>query len=288
MTDTIADTPAAERNTVYRRGRYSVRLAVGLTVIVLFILVAVFGPYFYPFDPRSTDVLSRLKPPFSLLSDGRMAYLGTDDLGRDVLGQMIFGARVSLTIALGTVLGAGVIGCALGIVSGYFRGAFDAVVMRLADIQLSIPPIVLAIMAIGVLGPGIVQLTLTLAFTRWVMFARVARSATLVAREQTYVEAARVTGLRDWQIMLFHILPSVMGPVMVVATLQLGLVILAEASLSFLGLGTTPIQPTWGSIISQGRGLIDLAWWISVMPGLALALIVVAFAMVGDALRGRS
>jgi peptide/nickel transport system permease protein len=285
MTSTVATT---ETNRLFTPRKHTVRLAFGSAVIVLFILTALAGPYLYGFDPRSTDILSRLKPPLSLLSDGRIAYLGTDELGRDILGQMIYGARVSLAIAVGTVVGAGVVGSALGIVSGYLRGPLDATVMRLADIQLAIPPIVLAIMIVGVLGPGIPQLTLALAFTRWVMFARVARSATLVAREQTFVEAARVAGLRDWQIMAAHILPSVTGPVLVIATLQLGLVILAEASLSFLGLGTTPLEPTWGSIISHGRGLVDVAWWISVMPGLALSMIVVAFAMVGDALRARA
>jgi peptide/nickel transport system permease protein len=262
-----------------------VKISFGCTVIGIFALVALIGPSLYDFSPNTADVLSRLKPPLSAMSNGRIAYLGTDELGRDILGQMIFGARVSLSIALGTVLGAGFVGCALGIVSGYLRGAFDAVIMRLADIQLAIPPIVLAIMVVGVLGPGIPQLTLALAFTRWVMFARVARSATMVAREQTYVEAAKVAGLRSWQIMRYHLLPSVMSPVIVVATLQLGLVILAEASLSFLGLGTTPLQPTWGSIIANGRGLVVTAWWISVVPGLALALVVVAFAVLGDALR---
>lgn len=284
----MSNVSSVEPNRLLVPAKYAVRRGLGLGIIALFVLMALVGPHLYEFDPRSTDILSRLKPPLSVLSDGRIAYLGTDELGRDILGQMIYGARISLAIALGTVFGAGIVGSALGIVSGYLRGPLDAIVMRLADIQLAIPPIVLAIMIIGVLGPGILQLTLALAFTRWVMFARVARGATLVAREQTYVEAARVTGLRDWQIMAFHILPSVIGPVLVVATLQLGLVILAEASLSFLGLGTTPLQPTWGSIISHGRGLVDVAWWISVMPGLALSMIVVAFAMVGDALRARA
>lgn len=282
------DTIIVEKNILAKPKKYVPRLVIGVCIILSFVLMAVLGPYLYEFEPSRTDVLARLKPPLSQMSDGSLAYLGTDELGRDILGQMIFGARVSLAIAVGTVIGAGVIGSALGIVSGYFRGAFDSIVMRLADIQLSIPPIVLAIMVVGVLGPGIAQLTLALAFTRWVMFARVARSATLVAREYTYVEAAKVTGLRDWQIMTFHILPSVISPILVIATLQLGLVILAEASLSFLGLGTTPLQPTWGSIIAHGRGLIDVAWWISVMPGVALAMVVVAFAMVGDALRGRA
>lgn len=272
-------------NELRKSRQHLFKLAFGGTIICFFILVAIFGPMIYHFAPNAADVLSRLKPPMSPMSDGRIAYLGTDELGRDILGQMIYGARVSLTIALGTVVGAGVVGCALGIMSGYFRGSLDAVLMRLADIQLAIPPIVLAIMVVGVLGPGIAQLTLALAFTRWVMFARVARGATLVAREQTYVEAAKISGLRPWQIMAYHLLPAVVSPVIVVATLQLGLVILAEASLSFLGLGTTPLQPTWGSIIANGRGLVDIAWWISVMPGLALATVVVAFAILGDALR---
>lgn len=232
-----------EVNQLKKSQGHLVKLFVGGIVIALFCIVALVGPALYDFSPETTDVLSRLKPPMSLLSDGRVAYLGTDELGRDILGQMIFGARVSLTIALGTVLGAGVTGCALGIMSGYFRGAFDAILMRLADVQLAIPSIILAIMVVGVLGPGIAQLTLALAFTRWVIFARVARSATLVAREQTYVEAAKVAGLRSWQIMAYHLLPSVLSPLVVVATLQLGLVILAEASLSFLGLGTTPLEP---------------------------------------------
>jgi peptide/nickel transport system permease protein len=271
--------------TMTRSRKHLLKVAFGGTIIGVFAFAALIGPFLYDFSPNTTDVISRLKPPMSVLSSGQVAYLGTDDLGRDILGQMIFGAGVSLAIALGTVLGAGVVGCALGIVSGYLRGAFDSVIMCLADIQLAIPPIVLAIMVVGVLGPGIPQLTLALAFTRWVMFARVARSATLVAREQTYVEAAKVAGLRNWQIMGYHLLPSVISPIIVVATLQLGLVILAEASLSFLGLGTTPLQPTWGSIIANGRGLVAIAWWISVMPGLALALVVLAFAVLGDALR---
>jgi peptide/nickel transport system permease protein len=275
----------AMMNTPQRSYKHLLKFAFGGTIIGVFALTALIGPFLYHFSPNTTDVLSRLKPPMSVLSNGQVAWLGTDDLGRDILGQMIFGARVSLAIAVGTVLGAGIAGCALGIISGYLRGVFDSVIMRLADIQLAIPPIVLAIMVVGVLGPGIPQLTLALAFTRWVMFARVARSATLVAREQTYVEAAKVAGLRNWQIMGYHLLPSVLSPVIVVATLQLGLVILAEASLSFLGLGTTPLQPTWGSIIANGRGLVAVAWWISVMPGLALALVVVAFAVLGDALR---
>ena len=277
-----------EKNKLKKQRTYLVRLTVGSAIIVIFALMATVGPFLYQFDPNMADVLARLKPPLSQMSDGSIAYLGTDELGRDILGQMIYGARISLAIALGTVIGAGIVGSALGIVSGYFRGGLDSTVMRLADIQLAIPPIVLAIMVVGVLGPGVWQLTLALAFTRWVIFARVARGATLVAREQTYVEAAKVTGLRNWQIMTYHILPSVISPIMVVATLQLGLVILAEASLSFLGLGTTPLQPTWGSIISHGRGLVDTAWWISVMPGIALAMVVVAFAMVGDALRNRA
>ncbi len=276
-----------QRNTLRQPRTHLVKLAIGGSVIVFFVLMAVVGPFVYPFQPAITDVVSRLLPPFSHMSDGRLAVLGTDELGRDILGQIIYGARVSLTIAAGTVIGAGVIGGALGIVSGYFRGLIDSLLMRLADIQLAIPPIVLAIVIVGVIGPGIAQLTLALSFTRWVIFARVARSATLVAREQTYVEAAKVTGLKNWQIMTYHILPSVISPVLVVATLQLGLVILAEASLSFLGLGTTPLQPTWGSIIAHGRGEVDTAWWISVMPGAALALVVVGFAVMGDALRDR-
>ncbi|WP_162606195.1 ABC transporter permease [Jiangella asiatica] len=262
------------------------RLYLSAGIIAMFVLVAVLGPVFYEFDPVTTDVAARLLPPLSSV-DGTSYPLGTDPLGRDLLGQIIYGARISLGVAAGTVLGGLVVGAVIGIISGYFGGRLDSFIMRLADIQLAVPPILLAILMVAVLGPGIQTLIVALAITRWVFFARVSRSSVLVARERPFVEAARVSGLSHRQIMMSHIARFTVSPLLVVATMQIGLVILAEAALSFLGLGASAQEPSWGLIIANGRGVLLEAWWISTLPGVALSLLVVSVAVFGDELRDR-
>src|SRR5690606_26097033 len=203
----------------------------------------------------------------------------------DLLGQVVAGARVSLLVGSVTVLIAGLIGLGLGITSGYFGGAFDNFVMRLADIQLAFPPILLAILIASVLGPSIPNVIITLAITRWVKFARVVRSATLSAKERDFVQAARSLGASDLRILVRHIFPFTFTSFLVIATVEFGLVIIAEAGLSFLGLGTPESLPSWGLTISSGRDYLGSAWWISAFPGLALVLAVVAVGSFGDQLR---
>jgi peptide/nickel transport system permease protein len=264
----------------------NVRLYVSGAVIGFFVLVAIAGPELYPFEAEAVRLEARLLPPGSQTASGSF-LLGTDSLGRDLLGQLIYGARVSLLVGAGTVFGAGLGGFLVGLAAGYYGGWLDRITMRLADIQLSLPPIVLAILLTGVIGPSIGTLIFALALTRWVVFARVTRSSAIVARERPFVESARLAGLSHWQIARSHIAPFTVSPLLVVGTLEIGLVILAEAALSFLGLGTSRQQPSWGLVIANGRDVLVDAWWVSIMPGIALMAVVVSVAVFGDELRDR-
>ncbi|MBA2447913.1 MAG: ABC transporter permease [Chloroflexi bacterium] len=253
--------------------------------LVLFILIAALGPLVFPYDSVTVRTGERLKPPGEILADGSRALLGTDQVGRDLLAQVLQGARISLLVGLATVAVAGLIGLLVGVLAGYYGGAVDAVSMRLADIQLAFPSILLAILIAAMLGPSVVNVIITLALTRWVTFARVARAATLATRERDFVTAARALGAGDRRLLGRHIIPSTVGPLVVIATVEVGLVIIAEASLSFLGLGTPSDQPSWGLVVANGRAYLNTAWWISTMPGLALSLVVLAVGRFGDQLR---
>ncbi|WP_277679620.1 ABC transporter permease [Gracilibacillus dipsosauri] len=255
--------------------------------IAIFVLVAIFGPLIIDYDPVKTYTNDRLLPPGSTLSNGEIAILGTDQVGRDVLSQIIYGTRISLIVAAATVLIGGFIGVVLGLISGYFGGIVDSIIMRIADIQLSFPAILLAILIAGVLGPSVTNVIITLAITRWVTFARVVRSATLATKKKDFVDSARVIGASNFRILRKYIFPMTLSPLLVVITVQLGLVIISEASLSFLGLGTPPDNASWGLLISLGRDYIDSAWWIAVMPGIALAILVVCVGFLGDELRDK-
>lgn len=252
---------------------------------LLFILIALFGPMLIDYDPITTHTSQRLKPPGTVLDDGSLAVLGTDQVGRDLLAQVLQGARISLLVGLATVLAAGLAGLALGVLAGYYGGLFDTIVMRLADIQLGFPTILLAILIAAVLGPSVTNVIITLALARWVTFGRVARAATLTAKERDYVEAARSIGASDAHLLIRHVIPATVTPLIVIATVEVGLVILSEASLSYLGLGTPPDRPSWGLIIANGRAYLNTAWWISTLPGVALSLVVVAIGLFGDRLR---
>jgi peptide/nickel transport system permease protein len=261
------------------------RLAFAIIPVALFVAVAVGGPRAFPYDARAVSLVNRLAPPGAVLTTGERAWLGTDRLGRDVLAQVVAGARVSLLVGATTVLIAGAIGLLLGLTAGYFGGAFDNVVMRLADVQLAFPPILLAILIASVLGPSVPNVIATLAITRWVKFARVVRSATLTAKERDYVQAARGLGASHPRILWRHVFPFTLTPFLVMATVEFGLVIIAEAGLSFLGLGTPERLPSWGLTIASGRDYLGTAWWISAVPGIALVLAVVFVGTFGDQLR---
>ncbi len=268
-----------------RGRRQQLRLVLSAIPLGLFILFAAVGPLLMPYDPVTVRTGERLKPPGEQTRDGARAWLGTDQVGRDLLAQVLQGARISLLVGISTVAIAGLLGIAAGIIAGYYGGLLDGFLMRLADVQLGFPSILLAILIAAVLGPSVTNVIITLSLTRWVTYARVARASTLVAKERDFVTAARALGARDGRLLGRHILPSIIAPWAVIATVEVGLVIIAEASLSFLGLGTPPDQPSWGLIVANGRAYLNTAWWISTMPGLALSLVVISVGIFGDRLR---
>lgn len=269
------------------------------TVITLgMILAALFAPYVAsqnPFDVATLSLLDSELPPAWV--EGMAAYpLGTDNLGRDVLSTILYGGRVSLLVGFVSVILAMVIGVALGLIAGYKGGMVDAFIMRVAEIQLSFPTILVALLLNGimrgVLPPSqhselaILVLILSIGLSHWVQFARTVRASTLVERNKDYILAARLIGLRSSLIMIRHILPNVMGPVLVIATLGLAVAVLTEATLSFLGVGVPPTEPSLGTLIKIGSDyLFSGAWWITIFPGAALAILILSVNLVGDWLR---
>lgn len=265
--------------------KQEIRLFLWGLPIIIFIAIAIFGPMLVPYDSVKVRTGDRLKPPGAILRDGSRAWLGTDQVGRDMLAQVLQGARISLLVGAATVVIAGLIGMALGTVAGFRGGFLDSLLMRLADIQLAFPSILFAIMIAAVIGSSVFNVIITLAITRWVVFARIARAATLGTKEKEFVTAARSIGATGPRQLLRHVVPSIVAPLIVIATVEVGLVIIAEASLSFLGLGTPPSQPSWGQTIAQGRDYLNNAWWISTIPGIALCLVVISVGVFGDRLR---
>ena len=255
-------------------------------LLLVFTLMALLAPVLAPLDPARQSLLARLRPPGSM-AGGITFWLGTDELGRDLLSRVIHGARASLAVALLSVIVSGILGTALGVLAGYRRGWVEVAIMRAVDVMLSIPAILLAIITVAVLGPGFLNLVLVLGFTRWPRYTRVAYAQTLGQAGLPYVTAARLAGARMPRLLLRHILPNIAAPLVVVATLELGLMILFEAGLSFLGLGIQPPTPSWGSIMSTGRNYVGTAWWIATFPGICLFLLVLSVNICGDHLRDR-
>ncbi len=252
--------------------------------LVLFVAVAVFGPWIAPFDPDATDLLARLGPP-SWAGGGGEHLLGTDRLGRDVLSRIIVGARPSFIAAMATIAVGGVLGTVIGLVAGYLGGRVDAIVMRVADSAISFPLILLALLLSAVAGPGMLTVVTAISLVLWARIARLIRSEVLSVRSRDFVALARVAGMPWPRILLVHVLPNILNTVVVVLTLDLGLVIGVEATLSFLGAGIPPPTPTWGQMVSDGRAYGTSAWWLSLFPGIAIALVVLSFNLTGDWLR---
>jgi peptide/nickel transport system permease protein len=258
----------------------------GLVVVVVVALTAVGAPLVSPFDPIEQDLGDlRLKAPGFRDTGGRVHPLGTDHLGRDLLARVIHGARPALLVGFAAVAISGLIGMAAGLVSGYFGGRTDDVLMRLADIQLAFPFILLAIAVIGVLGPSLKTIIVVIGVSSWVVYARIVRGAVLTLREREFVQAARALGGGDGRILLRHILPHAFTPWLVVATLDMARVIVIESALSFLGLGVQPPTPTWGGMLADGRVYISTAWWLATFPGLAILVTVLGINLFGDGLR---
>ena len=257
----------------------------GLGVVVVVLLAALFAPWLTPFDPLEQDINQRLKEPGWQTAAGRVHVLGTDHLGRDILARVIFGSRIALVVGVSAVLISGVLGMAIGLVAGYFGGKVDDFFMRLADIQLAFPFILLAIAVIGVLGPNLRNIIIVIGVSSWVVYARVVRGEVLSIREREFVQAAIALGSRDGRVLVRHVLPNAFTPWLVVATLDMARVIVIESALSFLGLGVQPPTPTWGGMLADGRVYLSTAWWLATFPGLAILVTVLGINLLGDGLR---
>lgn len=266
-----------------RRSNLLSWLATAFLAIV--VLAALFGPLIAPHDPTSQDLLQRLRPPAGLERGTAEHLLGTDQLGRDVFSRLILGSRISVLVGVLAATLSGLIGSIIGIVSGFSGGWIDRVLMRLTDIQLAFPSLLLALAVVGFLGSSVVNVIIVLGITSWVAYARVLRAEVLSLRERDFVVAARAIGVPALTIMRRHLLPNVIGPLATIATLQVGSAILAESALSFLGLGVPPSTVTWGAMLSDGQLYLGTAWWLGVLPGLALLLTVLSINVAGDALR---
>ncbi|MDR7537775.1 MAG: ABC transporter permease [Armatimonadota bacterium] len=257
----------------------------GVAIMGAMAAIALFAPHLSRHGYAEQDLVRSLQPP-AWLAGGDWNYpLGTDRLGRDLLARLMVGARVSMAVAgLSVFLGGG-LGILLGLAAGYFGRWVDRAVSRLIDIQLSFPPVFIAIAIMAALGQSLVKLVLVLAFVSWVQYARIARANTLAVREREFVLAARALGAEEGRIVLRHILPSILPPLLVVGAVNMSNVILAEAALSFLGLGVQPPTPAWGSMVSEGRSVQSLAWWNTVFPGMAIALLVIGANLLSDGLQ---
>ncbi len=257
----------------------------GLGVILLIVLMAIIAPLIAPYDPAAQDILARLRPPAWTARGDWSHVLGTDQLGRDVLSRVIWGARITLVIAAMVVLVSGCIGVVVGLAAGYRGGRTDSLLMRLVDIQVSFPGILLILLIVSVVGPGTITLIVVLSITNWMVYARLVRGFVLSARQTPYVEAAEVIGCRPGRVIFRHILPNLVSPLLTVGILEFTNVVLAEAAVSFLGLGVQPPATSWGLDVAGGRDYIFVAWWLVTFPGLAIVLTVLSINLFAGWLR---
>jgi peptide/nickel transport system permease protein len=261
----------------------SLEFVVGGLLAGLMCLLVLFSPLIFPDRGSAMDLAARLSPPFAQWAHP----LGTDPLGRDVLARVLVGGRISLMVGFLSVLGASTLGIVIGLVAGYYRGFWDMVLMRCVDVQLALPFILIALTFISILGGGLGNIILFMILSQWVQFARLVRGMVLSVREREYVQAARAFGVRDFAMVRHHILPNVIGPVIILMTLNVANNILLESSLTFLGLGVDPLIPSWGGMLADGRTYMQTAWWVSVFPGVAIMLTVLGLNLLGDWLRDR-
>jgi peptide/nickel transport system permease protein len=280
QTALLKDQPRTRRNV-------RIRFVVALAIVAAYALVAIFGPMFTHFTTIQTNIVDALLAPGA---HGRVPgthLLGTDELGRDMLAEVIQGARISLLVGVATIGVSLSLGTVIGLAAGYFGSWVDGTLMRLADVQLAFPSIILAIFISASLGSSVLNVIIALSLASWVIFARISRAQALSTRHRAYVEASRLLGAGKVRIMRKTILPSALGPLTVYAAVQFGFVISAEASLSFLGVGVPAGDASWGTTIANGESYLGSAWWISTIPGIALALLVVCLSVIGDELNER-
>jgi peptide/nickel transport system permease protein len=253
---------------------------IGLVIILCVLTLGIAGNWISPYEPDQADFSKKLLPP---MTEGHI--LGTDQLGRDILSRMIDGTKISLIIGLTTVFFAGLIGTVVGVVAGYFRGWIDIVLMRIVDVQLSFPFILLVLVINAVIGAGLKNIIISLVIVGWVVYARVVRSEVLALREKEFILSCVATGVPRWEIIVKHIIPNLFTPIIVLSSLQIATFIIAEASISFLGFGVQPPQPAWGNMLSEGKDYIFSAWWLITFPGVAIVLTALGVNLFGDWLR---
>jgi peptide/nickel transport system permease protein len=270
-----------------KRAALQLNFIIPAAVLLLLVLVAIFAPLLAPYSPIKTSPVDRLLPPFFIDGGSTAHLLGTDTLGRDILSRVIFGARISLSVSLLVILITCSFGTMLGILAGYLGGTTDNVLMRLTDASLAFPGLLLAMLLAVALGPSFKTVVLAISILGWAPYARLIRGEALKVRQTDFVAQAGIIGSSPVRIMVKHIFPNVVNPLIVMMTLSLGTVILVEAALSFLGAGIPPPNPSWGSMVNDGRNLIDKAWWISFFPGLAIGLVVLSGNFLGDWIRDK-
>ena len=256
-------------------------------LMIVLVIPAIFAELIAPYDPVESSLRNRLLPPFWIDGGSTDHILGTAKVGRDILTRLIYGSRVSVVIASVSILVGGFIGVSLGIIGGYFGGWVDSLIMRAVDISLSIPIILLGLVLVAALGPSKSTVIIVVVILLWSRYARLARGETLAVRTQDYIARARVSGASHTRIMIHHVFPNIFNSVMVLATLQVGFVIILEATLSFLGAGIPRPTPAWGLMVADGRSLVVTAWWLAFFPGIAIMLVVLSMNLLGDWLRDK-
>jgi peptide/nickel transport system permease protein len=272
------------RQVVGRSLRRNPTIVIGGGLLLLLVLSAVLAPVLAPANPTQAGFSTRVRPP-AILGTASGFVLGSDNLGRDILSRLLYGGQLSLSLAASAVVFSAVIGVAAGLLSGYAGGWMDDAIMRVVDVQLAFPVILLAIAVVAVVGTSTTALIGVLVLSGWVIYARTVRANVLSLKEQEYVSAARALGAGDFRIVLRHVLPNTLAPIIVVATVQLATMLLLESGLSFLGLGIQPPTPSWGRMLAEGRDYLSNAWWISTVPGIAISLAVLGANLLGDGLR---
>ncbi len=276
-----------ERSIKAKRIALRITFIVPVTVLALLVITALFAPILSPHPPNEISLRERLLPPAFIDGGSTSHLLGTDSLGRDILSRLIFGARISLSFSILVIFITGSIGTILGIIAGYIGGRIDSLLMRITDISLSIPGILIALLLAVSLGPSFKTVVIAVSMLGWAPYARLIRGETLKLREVDFVAQARIIGSSPVRIMIKHIFPNVINSLIIISTMSIGLMIIVEATLSYLGAGIPPPNPSWGAMVADGRNLIEQAWWISIFPGFSIGLVVLSGNYLGDWIRDK-
>ncbi len=262
-------------------------VSASFVILAIAVISALFVHQLAPFDPYAQNLALRNLPPMTNRGDGTHLF-GTDALGRDELSRLMLGAQISLTVGVSSVIVSGLVGTVIGLIAGYYRGWFDDIVMRLVDLQMSVPSLLIALLVLYLAGPSFLNIVLVLAVTRWMVYARVSRGLMLSLREVLFVEASRALGASNFRIIVRHLLPNLLAPILVLATLELAVMMLTEASLSFLGLGIQPPESSWGLMLAEGREYLTSAPWLVAVPGFAILFTTLSVNIIATWLRSRS